>query len=236
MPSRQGPQEDDDLGELPGFLPPAGLPPQAEHDPASPSPSTPNPTRPTSSTIPPSHPGPTEPAGPTPSGSLRTSIDTEVDHAIADLVGALFAMAGVGLNRLARRRTRRPTNQWLVSSEEADAFGTTLGNVASRRIPEELTEGDTGDAVSSALILVAYGARNLVGIPAEHIADVGPGMSPVIDVEPRVEASSSTTVPEQRAPAMVRRPISVETDDEPHPTTGVAPPEPEPPSVIDPNL
>ena len=96
--------------------------------PASPAPSTtsPSPSRPA--------PVPESPTVPSTSTPTSTEPDLELADGLEFLAGGLFELFGQTMNRMARvRRRGQPTERWIVTDEEAEAFAAPGG--ADRRAP-----------------------------------------------------------------------------------------------------
>ncbi len=227
MPEETDPTLDQE--GLPGWrTPPEGrdpLPPGTLlHDLEGPSIPT-SPDRPTTSTPrrPPGSAG-GEPSPPRPPTSSRTSTDAELAGALAGIFASLVMVAGMGVNRLARRRD----DLWLATSQEQQALGSSLANIASRRMPEEVTDGDGGDLITVAGVAAGYAVRNAMGVTASQFEALQRGEAPQTAPAPPKEPEEPPTAPPHRAdpPATQAPSASPQT----------APPTPPPPDVISPDI
>ena len=225
MPS---PEETEEVGELPVFesppdeeRPPDPAPPKEDRTPSQASSSQSRPT------LPPSRDETTTRSS-TGSSEAEASLSFEdVKDAIGDLGAGLFVGLAAVLNRIEQKRTRRPTQRWLATEDEARGFGELAEQYVAPKIPESLTEGDGAAIAVGGLQLVGYVARHLLRNDA---------------IDPVVGDAPPDRVPEPPRPAPPPAPAAppapaprVHTAGE-DPTTGARPPEPGPIPVIGPDI
>lgn len=220
--------QSDDLDQIPGFRrtesPEEFVHPDSEW-------SLP-PSEDLSTTLPPSSPRPDEAgsgkSGPTPS-SLG-SISEELTDGLGNFGEAIFEVGGTALNKYFNKRNHTNSTLWLVTDEEAEAFGNAAARIAARKVPEELQEGDPADAIIMASVLVRYGVRNITGLSREEMTG-GPPPGPA-GFNPQQAPPPPTAPPPRQPPAPAAAP-TVHTG-----TTldGIEPATPPPPDVISPDI
>jgi hypothetical protein len=233
QPANDHQPEEGDLGAVPGFRnlspnDPLINPILSDLDPSG------TPDQPTTSTQNP--PPPDEPTRPpkTPPSS-PTSIDPEVDEALAGLGAGAFHVLGVMVNKAAQRRNHSNTRLWLATEDEANAFGDALGRIAARRVPEELADGDGADLLVMGSVALGYGIRNGMGV-----ADNDPRLTGEAPPAPAHSSESPAPAPPPPERRTMVQPVQqgpmdiVQTP--PASSYGAEPASPPPPDVIDPGI
>jgi len=173
---------DDVVGALPRFDPGSPLDPPSElmeEEVASPPPPTTSPPQP-----PGSRDGPSERSGTSSTGSSEPPVD--LSDAFGELGKGIALVLGLVMNRLHDRMTRRRSDAWLMTEEEAEAVGGAIGHMASRRVPQEVATGDGADAISGVAALIPWAARNLMPAAGEpevaeaesYVPPPGPTVAP----------------------------------------------------------
>jgi hypothetical protein len=225
---------DDARAEIPGFAttsapeefhhPDQSLPESADLSTMSPPPLPPKDT-------------PRDHAGSSTGRSSPESIDSITDafsEELGNFGAGAFELLGVAMNKVMSKRTKTRSTLWLATDDELEAFGEAAARIADRKIPEQFKEGDAGDAIVMASVLISYGGRNLAGITRE---DVERGAIPAqtVDVRP-APAPQAYPGPETAPPPRAVPPPPAATV--PHATGGVfdtpQEPTPAPPDVISP--
>ena len=202
------PNPEPDRARVPGWAP---IPDEVLDDRPGddPIPGDPPATDPTDATTPPPasfdqpNPNPREagpdtgPADPSTPGSPLTDdfgadgpgrpveLSPHLDDELGALGASLADVAGRIINRAYRARTKTESRLWLVTDEEAEAFGAAASRIAARRIPDELAEeGDASDALIMGSVALGYALRNFAGeaapgpIPADWSGTAPPPPSP----------------------------------------------------------
>ncbi|MGA2835510.1 MAG: hypothetical protein ABSF84_02825 [Acidimicrobiales bacterium] len=172
-------------------------------------------------------------------GSRTTTSSTtfsEVEEALEDIAAGGFMLATMGVNKLAERSTKRRTQRWLGTEDEAEKFGEAAGRIMARRVPDELVEkGDTADYIVMAGALLTYGIRTTLGLSAEEATAAAAEW-----VEEHVEpARPATPAPPPAAqPPRVVQPQRAPAGDaeEVQNAFGAVAATPAPPSVIQPGI
>lgn len=222
-PNQDESPPDELLGALPQFDP--------EPEPETPDPAPPRrPEEPTPSATSPS-PGYRAAGSETTTASTSSSTGSseppsisleDVVDALGDTAGELFRSTAQWLNRRESRRRRRPTTRWLATQDEVEAMGHLAEQYLGEKIPDQVAESEHTAALAvGGLVLAGYALRNLLGGDDQAQAPGPPAPAP----EPR-------PAPPPPAPR-VAPVVTVSVDPA---STGIAPPEAPPPSVITPDL
>jgi hypothetical protein len=180
-----------DLDQIPGFAQ-TSSPEEFTHPDSSP---MEGPDLTTMSAPPPPSHRADVPAAKSPGTSSPVSID--VADELENLGGTLFEGFGVVMNKTMNKRNHTPRSTlWLVSQEEAEAFGAAAARVAERHLPEELTDGDGGDALVMASVVFGYAMHNAMGITWDDLQN-GTQLGPQPDAP--APGPVPTTAPPPRA-------------------------------------
>jgi hypothetical protein len=227
MPS---PQDAGELGALPQFAPgspddPPLTHPEAETTPPPPSTSSSPPT-------PPRQP-PDRPAT-SPKTSSTTSSE-DLDEGLANVAGGGLVIGGALLNKWHQKRNRTTGSRvWLPTDDEVQTFGEAAGRIAARRVPDEIKEGDGADIITMGGVLMAYAARNALGISDQdmaHAADPD-APAPAVAPEPGQPYSPAPYVEPPTAPPPREAPPASVSVAGGTPVTGVEAATPAPPPYI----
>jgi hypothetical protein len=92
------------------------------------------------------------------------------------MASGIVKLAGIALNGVLRRK--QGDGLWLTTPLEEETMGSAVANIAARRVPEELVDGDGGDVLALGVTAVGYGMRNAMGVTAEMLAAHERGETP----------------------------------------------------------
>ncbi len=221
MPSPESPPEENEEAAAFATFDNPGDPEPPQDQPPPKGGETPSQTSPRNApqAPPPSH---GETATSSSTGSSEPSVTlADVQDAIGDLGAGLFAGLTQLVNGVARKRTRRPTDRWLATEEEARAFGELAEQYLVSKVPENLTEGDGAALAVGGLIFAGYLVRNLLRAgDVDAVAGDAPGRRapdappPAPPPPPPARPAAPPQVPVQAVPT---RPA------EPGPITAISP-------------
>jgi hypothetical protein len=174
MPPRRSPADSaGKIESIPSFKTPA--------DPFRPPESSPpaSPGLETNSESPPSPQVITQPVAPTTTSSPGSSdpdtpprpeihLDRDTAEALEAMATGVAHLGGLALNKVADRRQPIKTDRWKMTEDEAGAIGSAVASLATKRLPEAVTEGDGPELLQITSVLVGYGIRNALNVsPAE---------------------------------------------------------------------
>ena len=183
-----GPSSKSDLASPPRFLHGSttdddGLPPEpltgdqgpetVEPDPTSPGAASPS----TSSSAPTTPRDTARPENPSPPSSTTSSSDVgrtigaEAVEVVSKVTMPAVLSLGIGANRLYRSRTGIGDRRWLLTEAEASDLAGAFSRILTRRVPEELIEGENGDLLTIVGTTAGYLIRNVLNLTEEQMTD-----------------------------------------------------------------
>jgi hypothetical protein len=197
--------EEDETADLEGELPQFAQPSPSDLPPARPTP-PPSSAAPAPSQAPPPSPSASPPPGPprtAGSTSSSTASFEAVQDSLGDLIGGLFVIGAALLNRWEVKRTKHETERWKPLPEEVEAMGEVGERVAMRHLPEELTEGETADALVATAVLLGYTARNVFGVTETELMN---GATPAPQRQPPPPPQQAPPRRQEPRPAPAQHP------------------------------